>query len=169
MGAFYNVDMEGPEDGDGIHNHVNTRLELQAYEPALADLIGTMFDANQTFKCPTESCNCSTFKCPVFGNPPAWRCDSKVDLLDSECGASSFTTASCCADPLPPACLATGAAPSAKTTPNATMDKTTTTKTVSGMTTSGPTVVSVTVSGTSRYFSFPRVLFALLLIHQLAH
>ena len=29
--AFYNVDQSGPIGGDGVHNHVDTRAELEAY------------------------------------------------------------------------------------------------------------------------------------------
>lgn len=37
---------------NGIHNHVNTRAELQAYEPELAALVGEVMPADWTYSCP---------------------------------------------------------------------------------------------------------------------
>ena len=104
--AFYNVDQSGPVGGDGIHNHVDTRAELEAYEPDLASLIAQTFDGAQSFPCPTASCDCSTFVCPVVQAPPAWRCDAPVDTLEPyTCTTAGRQTASCCGPaPLPPAC-----------------------------------------------------------------
>ena len=104
--AFYNVDQSGPVGGDGIHNHVDTRAELEAYEPDLASLIAQTFDGAQSFPCPTASCDCSTFVCPVVQESPAWRCDAPVDTLEPyTCTTAGRQTASCCGPaPLPPAC-----------------------------------------------------------------
>ena len=118
--AFYNVDQSGPIGGDGIHNHVDTRAELEAYEPDLANLIAQMFDAAQSFPCPTASCDCSTFVCPVSQAPPHWRCDAPVDTLQEwSCATAGTRTASCCSPaPLPAACPSPASPSTPQTSPS---------------------------------------------------
>ena len=118
--AFYNVDQSGPIGGDGVHNHVDTRAELEAYEPDLANLIAQMFDAAQSFPCPTASCDCSTFVCPVSQAPPQWRCDAPVDTLQEwSCATAGNRTASCCGPaPLPAACPSPASPSTPQTSPS---------------------------------------------------
>ena len=40
---------------DGVHNHVNTRSELQSYDPALANLIDETFATNWRYSCPDRA------------------------------------------------------------------------------------------------------------------
>lgn len=40
--SWFNANLEA-DPANGIHNHVNTRAELKAYDPALAELIGSIF------------------------------------------------------------------------------------------------------------------------------
>ena len=50
---WFNVNKEGPVGGDGIHNEINTRAELQTYDPILYNLISKVFPADwQPAVCP---------------------------------------------------------------------------------------------------------------------
>ena len=37
--AYFDVANEGPSQGNGVHNHVNTRNELRSYDPGLYNLV----------------------------------------------------------------------------------------------------------------------------------
>jgi hypothetical protein len=39
---WYDTNLEARESGDGVHNHINTRSELKAYDPMLYDLLATV-------------------------------------------------------------------------------------------------------------------------------
>jgi hypothetical protein len=39
---WYNTNLESRESGNGVHNHINTRTELQDYDPMLYDLLATV-------------------------------------------------------------------------------------------------------------------------------
>lgn len=50
---WFNVNLEGPVGGNGIHNEINTRAELKSYDPALYNLISKVFPADwQPTTCP---------------------------------------------------------------------------------------------------------------------
>ena len=40
---WFEANLEGPELGDGLHNHINTRKELKDYDPNMYDLLKTIF------------------------------------------------------------------------------------------------------------------------------
>jgi hypothetical protein len=73
--SFYNANMEGSSGGDGIHNTINTRAELEDYDVRLYNLLATHFSTRTTsFPCPRNSaCDCSRFRCPgTSGSVPDW-------------------------------------------------------------------------------------------------
>ena len=70
--AYFGINAEGPVGGDGVHNQIDTRAELQAYDPPLFDLIHGIFPDDVDMSCPeTAPCNCSDAKvqavCAAFG------------------------------------------------------------------------------------------------------
>ena len=58
--SFFDVNMEGSTDGNGIHNHVNTRSELMAYDSTLYNIMIHLF--------PTTSATSGS-----TGTPTGWR------------------------------------------------------------------------------------------------
>jgi len=67
--SFFDVNAEGESGGDGLHNEINTRSELLAYDEALYDILQSAFSTDNQFECPTESCNCATYECPHVEAP----------------------------------------------------------------------------------------------------
>ena len=57
--AYYDLNTEGPEGGDGVHNHIDTRAELAVYDPELFNVIdGILADVDMS--CPaTVACDCA--------------------------------------------------------------------------------------------------------------
>jgi hypothetical protein len=43
--SYFNVNREGPVDGDGVHNDINTRAELELYDPNLFRLLSRIYAA----------------------------------------------------------------------------------------------------------------------------
>lgn len=41
--SYFDVNREGPPDGDGVHNYNNTRIELEEHDPALYRLIRRIY------------------------------------------------------------------------------------------------------------------------------
>jgi hypothetical protein len=41
--SYFNVNFEGPVKGDGIHNNINTRVELKKYDPNIYKLIDSLY------------------------------------------------------------------------------------------------------------------------------
>ncbi len=62
--SFYNVNTQGPFSGNGVHNSINTRAELQSYDVDLYNIISRVFPSDVSFNCPPSSCNCNSFQCP---------------------------------------------------------------------------------------------------------
>ena len=73
--SYYGVNYLGPVGGDGIHNDINTRSKLQSYDPSLYAVAKNIFGTRSTraFKCPTTTCNCTTFVCPLQKLSPTRR------------------------------------------------------------------------------------------------
>ena len=74
--AYFGINAEGPVGGDGVHNQIDTRAELQAYDPPLFDLIHGIFPDDVDIPCPeTAPCNCSDAGvqavCAAFAGPVA--------------------------------------------------------------------------------------------------
>ena len=67
--SFFDVNAEGESGGDGLHNEINTRSELLAYDEALYDIMQSVFSTDNQFGCPTGSCNCDTYECPHVEAP----------------------------------------------------------------------------------------------------
>ena len=44
--TYFNVNFEGAVNGDGVHNNINTRAELQTYDPLLYQLIHRIYVGN---------------------------------------------------------------------------------------------------------------------------
>jgi len=67
--SYYNVNAEGPNSGDGVHNSISTRSELQSYDSEIYNIIAKVFPSDETSaECPPTTCNCNTFKCPSDDN-----------------------------------------------------------------------------------------------------
>ncbi len=62
--SFYNVNLDGPATGNGLHNSINTREELRKYDPDLYNIISRVFPSDITFECPPQTCDCNNFQCP---------------------------------------------------------------------------------------------------------
>ena len=44
--SWYNTNLSGPESGDGVHNHIDTRAELKSYDPKAYQLLEAIFYDN---------------------------------------------------------------------------------------------------------------------------
>lgn len=44
--SYFNINREGPAYGDGVHNNINTRAELQTYDPLLYQLVNRVYVGN---------------------------------------------------------------------------------------------------------------------------
>ena len=53
--AYFECDQEGPVGGNGVHNDVNTRIELESYDKELYDLLVGAFNVNDGWR-PTCGC-----------------------------------------------------------------------------------------------------------------
>lgn len=71
--SYYNVQF------DGVHNSINTRSELQAYDSGLSTLISRVFPSGVTFTCPASTCDCSSYQCPNKVASPAATIVSAID------------------------------------------------------------------------------------------
>lgn len=63
--SYYNVNRQGPQGGDGVHNNVWSRNLLEAYHLELHDVIEQVFPSDVDFSCPTTSlanCDCTLFR-----------------------------------------------------------------------------------------------------------
>ena len=68
--SFFDVNAEGVSDGDGIHNTINTRSELETYDEDLYNIIERAFSTEYAFECPQQqACDCSSFECPHVEAP----------------------------------------------------------------------------------------------------
>ncbi len=81
--AYFGTNVEGPVGGDGVHNQIDTRAELQAYDPPLFDLIHGIFPDDVDISCPeTAPCDCSDAGvqavCAAFSGPVAQPTDPTV-------------------------------------------------------------------------------------------
>jgi hypothetical protein len=47
---WYNTNLEASASGNGVHNHINTRPELQEYDPMLYELLATVLPDQPAFK-----------------------------------------------------------------------------------------------------------------------
>jgi len=101
--CFFNNSAEGPVDGDGIHNEINTRDELLEYDPRLYEMILEVWPcANQIM----QRCDGGNYhehlppsECPLpemckdkHNNCKSWaesgQCDSNRDYMEQECRKS---------------------------------------------------------------------------------
>ena len=64
--AYFGINAEGPVGGDGVHNQIDTRAELQAYDPPLFDLIHGIFPDDVDMSC-LETTD-KTTHCPLKGD-----------------------------------------------------------------------------------------------------
>ena len=71
--TYYGIQQDGPNGGNGIHNDILTRAQLQQYDAGITDIIKRFVPADATFTCPkatSAACDCSAFTCPVLTLTP---------------------------------------------------------------------------------------------------
>ncbi|CAJ1964819.1 unnamed protein product [Cylindrotheca closterium] len=63
--SYYNVNREGPAEGDGVHNHIWSRSLLQSYHRELHQVIEAVFPSEVNLECPgtsMDSCDCNQIR-----------------------------------------------------------------------------------------------------------
>ena len=82
--AYFDVSFKGPIGGNGIHNHVSNRTELQAYDIKLFRTLRSVFgaDARSLRSCPSTECVCETFTCPADVGGSIGFCFSANTMVD---------------------------------------------------------------------------------------
>mmetsp|Transcript_39825 Transcript_39825/g.96127 ORF Transcript_39825/g.96127 Transcript_39825/m.96127 type:complete len:252 (+) Transcript_39825:843-1598(+) len=63
--SYYNVNREGPKEGDGVHNHIWSRSLLQSYHTELHQVIEAVFPSDVNLECPgtsMDNCDCNQIR-----------------------------------------------------------------------------------------------------------